>query len=127
MHEGGSKHGSKSKGGMNSRVTMTDMKRRANAILDYISRTQVELASDPLAEAKISPDQSTTDSSTNSAPHVNGNGGNKKTGNATPLTNGSVAAVSTGLSLKEFKDMSCVEMMDILARDLVKWQQEFAP
>ena len=127
-HEGGSKHGSKAKGGMNSRVTMTDMKRRANAILDYISRTQVELASDPLAEAKNSPGHGTTDDgSTNSAPRVaiNGNGGNKKTDNATPLTNGSAA--STGLSLKEFKDMSCVEMMDILARDLVKWQQEFAP
>lgn len=112
---------------MNSRVTMTDMKRRAHNILEYISRTQVELASDPLAESKTSPDQSITDDgSTKSVPHiaVNGHISNKKSENVTPLINGSASA---GLSLKEFKDMSCVEMMDILSRDLVKWQQEFAP
>lgn len=126
-HEGSSKHGNKSKGGMNSRVTMSDLKRRANNILEYISRTQVELASDALVESKASPGQSTTDDgSTNSAPPTaaNGNNSSKKADGATPLTNGSASA---GLSLKEFKDMSCVEMMDILTRDLVKWQQEFAP
>ncbi len=112
---------------MNSRVTMSDLKRRANNILEYISRTQVELASDALVESKASPGQSTTDDgSTNSAPPTaaNGNNSSKKADGATPLTNGSASA---GLSLKEFKDMSCVEMMDILTRDLVKWQQEFAP
>ena len=119
---------------MNSRVTLSDMKRRANNILEYISRTQIELASESFPEAsKGSPSQKNTtgdsppNSTTNIAITVNGNGGSKKTdaaSNVTPLTNGSA---STGLSLKEFKDMSCVEMMDILTRDLVKWQQEFTP
>jgi hypothetical protein len=27
---------------------------------------------------------------------------------------------------KEFKDLSCLEMMDVLTRQLVKWQKEFA-
>lgn len=135
-HEGNSKHGSKSKGGMNSRVTLSDMKRRANNILEYISRTQIELASEslPVASKESTSQKNTTgdsppSSAANIAITVNGDGdsGSKKTDvatNVTPLTNGSA---STGLSLKEFKDMSCVEMMDILTRDLVKWQQEFTP
>ncbi|RYP72791.1 hypothetical protein DL771_003975 [Monosporascus sp. 5C6A] len=126
-NDNSSKHGNKSKGGMNSRVTMSDMKRRANNILEYITRTQIELANDPLAESKASPAQNTADyGSTNPVSHtqINGDGGNKKADDASLLTNGSAAAA--GLSLKEFKDMSCVEMMDALARDLVKWQQEFA-
>ncbi|RYP02806.1 hypothetical protein DL764_005602 [Monosporascus ibericus] len=126
-NDSSSKHSNKSKGGMNSRVTMSDMKRRANNILEYISRTQIELANDPLAESKASPAQNTTDyGSADPVSHtkINGDGGNRKADNASLLTNGSAAAA--GLSLKEFKDMSCVEMMDALARDLVKWQQEFA-
>ncbi|RYP24178.1 hypothetical protein DL765_000673 [Monosporascus sp. GIB2] len=126
-NDSSSKHGNKSKGGMNSRVTMSDMKRRANNILEYITRTQIELANDTLAESKASPAQNKTDDcSAKPVSHVevNGDGSNKKVDNASLLTNGSAA--TAGLSLKEFKDMSCVEMMDALARDLVKWQQEFA-
>ncbi|KAI1378974.1 hypothetical protein F4677DRAFT_354649 [Hypoxylon crocopeplum] len=122
---------SKSKGGMNSRITMTDMKRRANNILEYIARTQVELASEPLSEPATSPQQtSPSDGSNNTIPTVKVNGNsNKKPDNVSatstgPTTNG---ANSTLLPLKEFKEMSCIEMMDFLTRDLVKWQQEFAP
>ena len=109
---------------------MSDMKRRANNILEYISRTQIELASESLPVAsKGSPAQQNSVGDNASKPAanvvVNGNGGSKKTDtttNVAPLINGST---STGLSLQEFKDMSCMEMMDILTRDLVKWQQEF--
>ena len=108
---------------------MSDMKRRANNILEYISRTQIELASESLPVAtKETPGQQNSANGNPSKPAtnvVNGNGVSKQTDTATnvaPIMNGSA---STGLSLQEFKDMSCVEMMDILTRDLVKWQQEF--
>lgn len=48
-------------------------------------------------------------------PMIKVNGDNSKAGNA---GDGDVA--------KEFKDLSCLEMMDVLTRQLVKWQNEFA-
>ncbi|OTA61494.1 hypothetical protein K449DRAFT_405965 [Hypoxylon sp. EC38] len=121
---------SKSKGGMNSRITMTDMKRRANNILEYITRTQVELANEPLSEPAGDTQQNNTPNGTaNGVPSikVNGDSSKKPEGVITvpngPTTNG---ANSAFLALKEFKEMSCIEMMDVLTRDLVKWQQEFA-
>lgn len=125
------KHG-KSRGGMNSRITMTDMKRRANNILEYITRTQVELASEPLSEPVPGSEQNNTvtNGSSNSVPSIKVNGDNNKKhddGKATPNGSTSNGTNNTLLSLKDFKEMSCIEMMDVLARDLVKWQQEFAP
>ncbi|KAI1206672.1 uncharacterized protein F4807DRAFT_463360 [Annulohypoxylon truncatum] len=121
---------SKSKGGMNSRITMTDMKRRANNILEYITRTQVELASEPLSEpANGSHPDNGSNGSVNGVPSIlvngdsNNRGENTNTNLARPASNGT----NNALPLKEFKEMSCIEMMDILTRDLVKWQQEFVP
>lgn len=96
-HHGG-RH-SKAKGGMNSRVTMTDMKRRAAAILEYISRTQLELAGEAVPST------------------VNGGGTNA---DATKPAETSPNGVK-----KEFTELSSMEMMDTLTRKLVKWQQEF--
>ncbi|KAI1475790.1 hypothetical protein F4774DRAFT_413562 [Daldinia eschscholtzii] len=125
-HEPTSKQ-SKAKGGMNSRITMTDMKRRANNILEYITRTQVELASEPLSDSAGT--QQNSNGTVTAVPSIKVNGDNKKHDNVGITINGPVTnGLSHGLpSLKEFKDMSCIEMMDILTRDLVKWQQEFAP
>ncbi|KAI1323964.1 hypothetical protein F5Y16DRAFT_382403 [Xylariaceae sp. FL0255] len=129
-HESTGKHG-KNKGGMNSRVTMSDMKRRVNGILEYISRKQVELVNDPISDSapesgnnSVSDDQSTT--KVKSPPQDK-----SPTEDPSPTTNGVVnpeglAELAAAMS-KDFKDMSCVEMMDALSRDLVKWQQEFAP
>ncbi|KAI6083732.1 hypothetical protein F4821DRAFT_183345 [Hypoxylon rubiginosum] len=120
--EGGGKH-SKSKGGMNSRVTMTDMKRRANFIVEFITRTQVDLANEPLSETPPSSQQkSTGGASSSSTPSAKPNGiSSKKPGEAPASSNDQT---NNG---NEFKDLSCIEMMDSLTRDLVKWQQEFAP
>ncbi|KAI1453965.1 hypothetical protein F4805DRAFT_340410 [Annulohypoxylon moriforme] len=121
---------SKSKGGMNSRITMTDMKRRANNILEYITRTQVELASEPLSEpANESHSNNGSNGSINGIPSIRVNGDNdKKEESNNTNSNGSTSnGTNNTLPLKEFKEMSCIEMMDILTRDLVKWQQEFVP
>ncbi|KAI1261606.1 hypothetical protein F5Y18DRAFT_195285 [Xylariaceae sp. FL1019] len=118
-HEGTGRQG-RGKGGMNSRVTMTDMKRRANGIIEFISRKQLELASDAIT-ATTSP----AGQLPNDAKSIKVNGSpEKKSGAGTPITNGDGEHLGP---LKEFKGMSCVEMMDSLTRDLVKWQREFAP
>ncbi|KAB5528973.1 hypothetical protein GE09DRAFT_1177788 [Coniochaeta sp. 2T2.1] len=112
---------SRNKGGMGSRITMTDMKRRAAALLDFISRTQVELA----GETAPSPTDSKSDEQ-----KVNGDASAHKMptppkkpaeGTATPKPehNGDTSGA------KEFKELSCMEMMDSLTRRLVKWQQEY--
>ncbi|KAI0162000.1 hypothetical protein GGR57DRAFT_308574 [Xylariaceae sp. FL1272] len=118
-HEGTGKQG-RGKGGMNSRVTMTDMKRRANGIMEFISRKQVELASDAIAATTSPARQLLSDAK---SAKVNGSP-EKKSAAGTPITNGEGEPLDP---LKEFRDMSCVEMMDSLTRDLVKWQREFVP
>ncbi|KAK3330900.1 hypothetical protein B0H66DRAFT_598424 [Apodospora peruviana] len=124
-----SKSHSKSKGGMSSKITMTDMKRRAAALLDFISRTQVELAGETLADARAA-----------AADFLKANGGGNNNGGSSTTTaseknlqdGGSDAspaaesASATGSLGREFKELNCLEMMDTLTRRLVKWQQEYA-
>lgn len=111
---------SKAKGGMNSRVTMTDMKRRATALLDFISRTQVELA----GETAPSPSDSKGDDN-----KINGD--STTTVARVKQVNGEAQSLAmnghTGpAGSKDFKELSCMEMMDSLTRRLVKWQQEYS-
>lgn len=100
---------------------MTDMKRRAAALLDFISRTQVELA----AETAPSPGDGKGEEA-----QVNGEGSGQPAAriektqadpvvDTKPQQNGEVS------ESKEFKELSCMEMMDSLTRRLVKWQQEY--
>ncbi|KAK1750266.1 putative histone deacetylase complex subunit cti6 [Echria macrotheca] len=117
----GDKPHGKAKGGMSSKITMTDMKRKAAALLDFISRTQVELAGETAPDTgENSPKVNGSDSATAS---VNGAGDS---------ADGAVVVVpppesSSGPRFeKDFKELNCVEMMDSLTRRLVKWQQEYA-
>lgn len=126
-HEASHKHNSKSKGGMNSKITMTDLKRRANNLMEFITRTQLDLANEPLSE-KNSPRQGASEDATGEhhaqVNGVNGANGTLQLGGDSRLTatNGGGVVPPT----KEFKELTCVEMMDVLSRDLVKWQREFA-
>lgn len=121
-HETTGKH-SKARGAT-SKITMTDMKRRVNGILEFITRKQVELANDPLSDLMLSPSSTGTRDDSQPTTKHNGDSSNMKPGGATPTMNGVVGAGPTD-SLSIFKDMSCVEMMDSLTRDLMKWQQEY--
>ncbi|KAK4162466.1 putative histone deacetylase complex subunit cti6 [Cladorrhinum sp. PSN259] len=114
--ESGVKSHHRSRGGMNHKLNMNDMKRRATALLDFITRTQVELAADTLTEtttdlAKASsvtaPDHPMEDAS--GAP-------------AAPVSEPN----GTFPQKTDFKELGCVEMMDSLTRRLVKWQNEYA-
>ncbi|PGH16284.1 hypothetical protein AJ79_01823 [Helicocarpus griseus UAMH5409] len=101
------------------RTTMNEMKRRVAAILEFISQLQVDMATNPeqtptngiggAASAKEVAEQlaNNIDQAMNNADNAEANGS------------------SSQPKEKDFKDLTSIEMMDVLTRDLVKWQQEF--
>lgn len=112
---------------VNQRTTLNEMKRRVAAILEFISRMQVEMA--------VAGESSTT-------PPGNGERPNgiimKAVGDQLEnvlLSTASEGESATGTadsdagagqsSEKDFKDLTSVEMMDVLTRHLLKWQQEY--
>ncbi|KAL6852230.1 hypothetical protein J3F83DRAFT_756643 [Trichoderma novae-zelandiae] len=94
------KSSSKAKLGTTGRMSMLDMKRRVAAIMDFISRTQVDLA----AEATLDRSNNSTDLDSHDT---------------------TTSPADTPMS-RDFKDLSCIEMMDVLTRDMVKWQNQYA-
>ena len=97
---------------------MADMKKRVAAIMDYISRVQVELASESLAStAAGAAAEKMIRGIADGLPMITvdceGDNSTKQSrnGEITPK--------------KEFKDLSCIEMMDVLTRQLMQWQKEF--
>ncbi|KAK2756577.1 hypothetical protein FQN54_005470 [Arachnomyces sp. PD_36] len=129
------------------RTTMNEMRRRVAAILEFISRLQVEMA--------VSGENTSTPGDAASTSNNSGNGGNSNDVEAaTALVKGVEAQLGTfmqsngaraGTSTtsndgtngaangetpeppkeKDFKDLTSVEMMDVLTRNLLKWQQEY--
>lgn len=101
------RHG-KSKPALHHKLNMVDMKRRVGAIMDFISRTQVDLAAEAI-------------------PGTNGNASNGEASPQKPSDSHSVENEDTAGSSggKDFKDLNCIEMMDVLTRDMVKWQNQY--
>lgn len=97
-----------------SKVTMGDMRKRVGAILDYISRTQLEMAGEAMSPATADAAEKTIRGIADGLPMIKVNG-----------ENGDEPKAEEN-SKKEFKDLTCLEMMDVLTRQLVKWQKEFA-
>lgn len=114
------RHSSKSKSSVAHKMSMLDMKRRVGAIMDFISRTQVDLA----AEGSIS-------SSSSSSHPASGAVSPRKTPSAQINGEAEMAAGEGGQNEtesaagKDFKDLNCMEMMDVLTRDMVKWQSQY--
>lgn len=98
-----------------SKVTMGDMRKRVTAILDFISRTQVEMAADFMSPASAEMAEKT----------IRGVAEGLAEGLPQIKLNGEAGEVAEAGMEKEFKDLSCLEMMDVLTRQLVKWQKEF--
>ena len=123
---GHGKSGSRAKGSANSRVSLTEMRRRVSAMSDFIGKTQIDIASgEYLASAVATPDgakagngattnpssTATTPSSTSAAPQQLG-----------AMNNG----VSSELTAeKEFKTLPLLEMMDTLTRNIIHWQNQY--
>ncbi|PYH48720.1 putative transcriptional regulator (Cti6) [Aspergillus saccharolyticus JOP 1030-1] len=106
---------------VNQRTTMNEMKRRVTAILEFISRMQVEMA---VAGESTTPPNGTA--------RINGS----LLESALALAVGDIDPASATASdsdagsgpaslEKDFKELSSVEMMDVLTRHLLKWQQEY--
>ncbi|TQN75201.1 putative histone deacetylase complex subunit cti6, partial [Colletotrichum shisoi] len=117
-----SKHGVRSKANnAHSKVSMNDMKRRVAAFLDFISKTQIELAGEALPGSRSSQNSSQQQSpratTASDAPNTSMNAEANMEAKDSPVTS---AAAEAGT--KEFKALNCVEMMDVLTRDLLRWQ-----
>ncbi|POS83358.1 hypothetical protein EPUL_003440 [Erysiphe pulchra] len=104
-----------------SKVSMTDMKRRISAILDFISRTQLEMASESLY-------YTTEDSIRNATQgHMDALQASQVECDLEGCINtiNQATEIETSHCPKEFKDLSCRDMMDILTKQLIKWQKDF--
>ncbi len=88
-----------------NRTSMNDMKRRVAGILEFISRTQVEMAGTEMASRTMT-----------TSPPDHG-GGNKALGNIL------MKELEDGLD--GFGKLSSVEMMEVLTRRLMRWQGEY--
>ena len=120
-----------------NRTTMNDMKRRVSGILEFISRTQVEMAAahgrgEEIAATNPSSCQMTKTHSTATLPTTIGG---SKTVNKIPGSHGnslvedrhtvSEKIPGTGLDVEAFRSLSSVEMMEVLTRGLMRWQGDF--
>lgn len=109
------------------RTTMNEMKRRVAAILEFISRMQLEMAvasenssSTPSGNGDRAQGlllKSMVDQIDNAMPSTGSDGGDS----VLATTDGDTSTVHE----KDFKDLSTMEMMDVLTRHLLKWQQEY--
>ena len=84
--------------------------------MDFISRTQVDLA----AEGSIGSNSNSTsgEASPQKTPSAQLYGEAAKIEERDSLEN----APADG---KDFKSLNCIEMMDVLTRDMVKWQNQY--
>ncbi|PLB37937.1 putative transcriptional regulator (Cti6) [Aspergillus candidus] len=106
---------------VNQRTTMNEMKRRVAGILEFISRMQVEMA---VAGQTSPPGGDQPNGSIRAmAEQIDAKLSSLSDGeSATTTTDGEAGPVSAE---KDFKGLSSVEMMDVLTRHLLKWQQEY--
>lgn len=113
---GDHKHGSKGKQAMANKMSMLDMKRRVGAIMEFISRTQLDLAAENggSSSGQDTPqkDESAQSNGESAAEKPEGESANGNTPDASDTAN--------------FKGLKCMEMMDVLTRDMVKWQNQYA-
>jgi hypothetical protein len=117
------------------RTSMNEMKRRVAAILDFISRMQVEMAAS--GENVTPPDNHITNGNSAAASRASlVKGIQDQLGSLLASTNSEGASVASSAGSiadfdttkereKDFKDLTSIEMMDVLTRHLLKWQQEY--
>lgn len=108
---------------VHQRTTMNEMKRRVAAILEFISRMQVEMA--VAGESTTPPERANgTDQQTigDQLESILSKGAEGSTDN---FDGGAILGGIPLPSEKDFRALSSVEMMDVLTRHLLKWQQEY--
>ncbi|KAL2888977.1 phd-finger domain-containing protein [Ceratocystis lukuohia] len=122
-------HDSKSSKSKSSvgKLSIPELKRRSAAFLDFIQKTQLELAAEATpSRSGSSSDDEGREVSLEERRAGDGKGGNRgreREGTAVPGTRQGTPEPST--ARKDFGDLSCGEMMDVLTRDLLKWQNQY--
>ncbi|KAK2624097.1 hypothetical protein QTJ16_006731 [Diplocarpon rosae] len=102
--------------GSHSKVTMADMKRRVTAILAFISQMEYELG-ESMSPATGDVTETMIRGLADGLPMIKVNGGNRT---------GSKGYAFGDSSTRDFKDLSCKEMIVELTKQLLKWQDQFA-
>ncbi|KAL2757819.1 hypothetical protein ACRALDRAFT_2025529 [Sodiomyces alcalophilus JCM 7366] len=126
------RHGGRGRAAAHSKMSMNDMKRRVAAFLDFISKTQIEMAGESTSGSRGTPSSSGQPSPRDpepSGPSINTNANTNMNGKPDDGVKDPVNGVSAGeapAKETEFQDLNCVEMMDALTRDLLKWQKHYA-
>lgn len=101
-----------------SKVTLFDAKRRAAAIHGFIVKTQLEMASEPVSSISSGVAGKSVIPTAEGLPTIKVNGTKGDESQGSDLSNGSAA-----LAEREFKALPLLEMMDVLTRNVVKWQE----
>lgn len=105
-----------------NRTSMNDLRKRAAGILEYITRTQVEMAGQTTPRGKESNGSSTTPPA---KAKVAGPNGASKLSTRVDGADGERKEGIPGVDEAAFQEMSSLEMMDVLTRELVLWQKDY--
>lgn len=102
---------------------MNDLRKRAAGILEYITRTQVEMAGHSTPSKEGSGVSSPTHKAANNGMSIASRLGSE----AARPSEEELKRRDSGGSMDEgvFKNLNSVEMMDVLTRELVLWQKDF--
>ncbi|KAL2062209.1 hypothetical protein VTL71DRAFT_6475 [Oculimacula yallundae] len=102
--------------GINSKIAMIDMKKRVTAMLAFISQTEYELG-DSISPTTGEATEKLIRGLADGLPMIKING---------EKGSGSKEGGPGATSSRDFKDLSCKEMIVDLTKQLLKWQDEFA-
>ncbi|KAL9090566.1 MAG: hypothetical protein Q9159_001910 [Coniocarpon cinnabarinum] len=112
-----------------NRTSMNELRKRAAGILEYISRTQVEMAGEQTPSGSQTPSKGSSRTVNGKTATVSGNSklSNEMPEGAEAFPKDAASSTQTnevGIEADEFKKMSSLQMMDILTREIVHWQHE---
>lgn len=115
-----------------NRTTMNDMKRRVAGILEFISHTQVEMAAEVPLSTMSKKRSATVNPASGPMTPPDESAGVKTNGATTDLQddaakqgNGDVGGGAVEDDLSQFAKLGSVEMMEILTKKLIKWQEAY--
>ncbi|KAI9812335.1 MAG: hypothetical protein M1827_004784 [Pycnora praestabilis] len=105
------------------RTSMNEMKRRVAAILEFISKTQLDLAGEQTPPGGNATTAMLKGLAEGIGPIITLNGSSGSSGSSSGSEGG--GGWGGDINQKDFSELSSLEMMDVLTRRLVLWQKEF--
>ena len=109
------------------RTSMNELRKRAAGILEYISRTQVEMAGERTPSGTQTPSKSSSKAPVAAASSASGASKLSNVDNqdeVTGIARAEEGTVDSKVAMEKFKGMSALHMMDVLTREIVHWQQQ---